>query len=173
MSNADVWSKTVVVLTYDENGGFFDHVVPPTPPPGTPGEEVSASVPSSRGGGGVGGPIGLGFRVPTLVISPWSRGGYVDSTTYDHTSMLRILEARFDVKVPNLTEWRRGAVGDLTAALGFSSSDTSAPALAAAAPETNPACPSTLVGFISPPEPIRVPHAQQMPTQEPGTARRR
>jgi phospholipase C len=172
-SNPDVWSNTVVFLTYDENGGFFDHVVPPTPPPGTQGEEVAASVAPSRGGGGVGGPIGLGFRVPALMISPWSRGGYVDSTTFDHTSMLRFLETRFGVAVPNLTDWRRSVVGDLTSTLGMSSADTSPPSLAPAGPETSPGCPSDLVQFIGPPETIRVPGQQRIPTQEAGVGRRR
>jgi phospholipase C len=175
MSNPDVWSKTVVFLTYDENGGFFDHVVPPTPPPGTVGEEIASSVPAVRGGGGVAGPIGLGFRVPALVISPWSRGGWVDSGTFDHTSQLRFLETRFGVEVPNLTPWRRQAVGDLTSALGLASATDGTPRLAAAPPETDTFCPSAtdVLPFLSPPEPIRVPDPQSMPTQEPGTARRR
>src|SRR6185437_3074995 len=92
---------------YDENDGQFDHVMPPTPEPGTPGEFI----------GGL--PVGLGFRVPCVVISPWSRGGYVCSQTFDHTSTLRLLETRFGVEVPNLTRWRRSVTGDLTAAFDF------------------------------------------------------
>ena len=94
-SNPKLWAKTALILNYDENDGLFDHVVPPTPPPGTPGEFVDGL------------PIGLGYRVPCLVISPFSRGGYVCGATFDHTSTLRLLEARFGVEVPNLSQWRR------------------------------------------------------------------
>src|SRR5260370_33752555 len=74
MTTTEVWAKTVVFLTYDENGGFFDHVAPPTPPAGTPGESLSVR-PLPGPAAGTAGPIGLGFRVPTLVVSPFSRGG--------------------------------------------------------------------------------------------------
>ena len=93
-ANAELWAKTVVVLCYDENGGFFDHVVPPTAPAGTAGEYLTAS-PLPSDAGGTSGPIGLGFRVPAMVISPFSAGGYVDSTVFDHTSVAKLLEQRF------------------------------------------------------------------------------
>ena len=112
-SNPKVWAKTVLFVTWDENGGFFDHVAPPSPPPGTPDEFVTTN-PLPTAAAGIGGPIGLGFRVPMLVISPFSRGGHVNSDTFDHTSLLRFLETRFGVEVPNLSEWRRNAVSDLT-----------------------------------------------------------
>jgi len=173
-SNPEVWAKTVVFHVYDENGGFFDHVVPPTPPPGTPGEEVTSAAASSEGGG-VAGPIGLGFRVPMIVISPWSRGGWVNSETFDHTSLLRFLEERFDVKVPNLTAWRRSAVGDLTSTLGFTSPNNSAAKLPATELDLGTGCPTStnLNPAFAPAEPVNVPTSQQMPTQEPGQARRR
>ena len=173
-SNPEVWAKTVVFHVYDENGGFFDHVVPPTPPPGTPGEEVTSATASSEGGG-VAGPIGLGFRVPMIVISPWSRGGWVNSETFDHTSLLRFLEERFDVKVPNLTAWRRSAVGDLTSTLGFTSPNNSAAKLPATELDLGTGCPTStnLNPAFAPAEPVNVPTSQQMPTQEPGQARRR
>jgi phospholipase C len=98
-SNPALWAKTVVFITYDENGGFFDHVPPPVPPPGTAGEFLTV-VPLPSDAGGVAGPIGLGFRVPLLVVSPFARGGYVCSDTFDHTSLLRFLETRFGVEVP-------------------------------------------------------------------------
>jgi phospholipase C len=75
LSNPAVWEKTAPIVTYDENGGFFDHVTPPTAPPGTPGEFVTVpNIDAVPGSGGIRGPIGLGFRVPTFVISPYSRG---------------------------------------------------------------------------------------------------
>lgn len=115
-SNPVVWSKTALIITYDENDGFFDHVPPPTAPRGTAGEYLTSSTLPS-GAGSVAGPIGLGFRVPALVVSPFSRGGHVVSDTYDHTSQLRLLEERFGIRVDNLSPWRRSVVGDLTATL--------------------------------------------------------
>jgi phospholipase C len=106
-SNPRLWSRTALILNYDENDGQFDHVVPPTPEPGTPDEYVNGQ------------PVGLGFRVPCMVISPWSRGGYVCSDVLDHTSTLRLLETRFGVEVANLSAWRRATAGDLTGAFSF------------------------------------------------------
>src|SRR5437764_242228 len=78
---------------------------------------------------GIAGPIGLGFRVPMLVISPFSRGGFVSSDTFDHTSILRFLETRFGAEVPNLSAWRRQTAGDLTTAFNFARIDDSVPTL--------------------------------------------
>ena len=117
-SNPSLWAKTAVFITYDENGGFFDHVPPPVAPPGTPGEYLTVN-PLPATAGGIRGPIGLGFRVPMLVVSPFARGGLVCSDTFDHTSLLRFLETRFGPEVPNLTAWRRSVTGDLTSAFNF------------------------------------------------------
>jgi phospholipase C len=116
LSNPAVWAKTVLFISWDENDGFFDHVSPPTPSPGTNGEYLTVN-PLPAEAGGVAGPIGLGVRVPMLVVSPFSVGGWVCSDTFDHTSQLRFLETRFGVTVPNLSTWRRSVTGDLTAAL--------------------------------------------------------
>jgi phospholipase C len=174
VANPDVWSKTVLFVTYDENGGFFDHVAPPTPAPGTADEFLTVS-PLPAAAAGIPGPIGLGFRVPTLVVSPFSRGGYVNSNTFDHTSMLRFLETRFGVSVPNLSAWRRNTVGDLTSTLGFSSKDTSVPSLPAAPASPPPACPNSNnpLSLLAAAPPLAIPTNQQMPSQEPGSARRR
>jgi len=123
LSNQALWEKSALLVTYDENGGFFDHVNPPTPPAGTAGEFVTTgAVPATD-------PIGLGFRVPMLVVSPFSKGGFVYSGTLDHTSTLRLLESRFGTTVPNLSSWRRSATGDMTGAFNFASVDSSAPSL--------------------------------------------
>jgi len=124
-SNPKVWEKTALFATYDENGGFFDHVPPPVAPPGTPGEYLTVE-PLPSIAGGIRGPVGLGFRVPTLVISPYSRGGLVCSRTFDHTSLLRFLERRFGPEVANLSAWRRSVTGDLTEAFNFAESPVSA-----------------------------------------------
>jgi phospholipase C len=118
LSHPDIWRKTALFITWDENGGFFDHVAPPTAPKGTPGEYLTVPVLPFKAAG-IRGPIGLGFRVPMLVVSPFSRGGFVCSDVFDHTSTLRFLETRFGVRVPNLSAWRRKVTGDLTRAFNF------------------------------------------------------
>jgi len=173
-ANPALWAKTVLFLTYDENGGFFDHVAPVTAPLGTPGEFVTAPAvpdPTVIGSPAITGPIGLGFRVPMLIISPFSRGGFVLSDLFDHTSVLRFLETLFGAEVPNLSAWRRATVGDMTSALNFKTPDQSIPNL----PPTLPAvltaieqCAANLAGTT----PYTVPSTQTVPTQESGTATR-
>jgi phospholipase C len=105
-ANPDVWNSTVFILNYDENDGLFDHVVPPTAPAGTANEYVDSL------------PIGAGFRVPCIIVSPWTQGGWIASETFDHTSVLQFLETLTGVTIPNITPWRRQTFGDLTSALG-------------------------------------------------------
>ncbi len=128
LSNPEVWASTVLFIMYDENDGFFDHVAPPTPPSGTPGEYLTVSpLPASAGGDA--GPIGLGVRVPMLVVSPFSTGGNVSSEVFDHTSQLRFLETLFGVSAPNISAWRRANTGDLTSAFRSGPAVTKAPKL--------------------------------------------
>jgi phospholipase C len=156
-SNPRAWSRSLLILNYDENDGQFDHVPPPTPPPGTPGEFVNGL------------PVGLGFRVPCLVISPWSRGGCVVGDTFDHSSVLRLIEARFGVEVPYLSRWRRDTCGDLTAALGLGEPPRpDVPDLPATAERL--ARVERTVFDLPPPAP---PGEQRMPRQEEGTRARR
>jgi phospholipase C len=133
--NPDVWKKTIFVLTYDENDGYFDHV----PPFVAPDPENAETGKTSPGLGAeleylsykqdasrptvdrpCAGPIGLGFRVPLVVASPWSRGGYVCSQVFDHTSVLQLLEnvvsrrAGKAVRETNISGWRRAVCGDLS-----------------------------------------------------------
>jgi phospholipase C len=178
VANPKVWAKTVLFIMYDENDGFFDHVRPPVPPTGTEGEHLTSD-PLPSAAAGITGPIGLGFRVPLLVVSPFSRGGYVCSEVFDHTSQLRFLETRFGVKAPNISDWRRHAVGDLTATVEPSRPDTSVPTLppvAARSATVEAQCTAgqLLEIDVADPEPYPLPTApQSMPTQEPGEARRR
>jgi phospholipase C len=165
----------VLFVMYDENDGFFDHVAPPVPPAGTPGEFLTVS-PLPADAQGVAGPIGLGVRVPMLVVSPFSRGGHVASEVFDHTSQLRFLEERFDVTAPNISAWRRKTVGDLTSTLQMGHPVPAAPALPSTADDTPTGV--TALGCESsdvvearddqPPYPL--PSPQQMPTQEPASA---
>jgi phospholipase C len=135
--NPEVWKKTIFILAYDENDGYFDHVPPFTAPhPHKEGTgKVSAGIDTSvdfvtheqeqeRNGF----PekfdrecsIGLGFRVPLIVASPWTRGGWVNSQVFDHTSTLQFLEKFLSHKTgrpivePNISDWRRTVCGDLT-----------------------------------------------------------
>ncbi|SED43620.1 phosphocholine-specific phospholipase C [Streptomyces sp. TLI_105] len=131
-SNPDVWARTALFITYDENDGFFDHVVPPYAP-GSAAQGLS-TVPTTLdyfGGktGYVAGPYGLGPRVPMIVVSPWSTGGYTCSETFDHTSVIRFMESRFGVREPNISPWRRAVCGDLTSAFDFTRTQTQPAAL--------------------------------------------
>ncbi|MFJ2813050.1 phosphocholine-specific phospholipase C [Streptomyces sp. NPDC087294] len=125
-SDPEVWAKTALFVTYDENDGFFDHVVPPFPP-GSAAQGLSTvdTGPDLFKGDATNaaGPYGLGQRVPMLVVSPWSKGGHVLSETLDHTSIIRFMERRFGVHEPHISPWRRAVCGDLTAAFDFSRTD--------------------------------------------------
>src|SRR5215813_4430085 len=120
VSNPEVFSKTAFIINYDEADGSFDHLVPPAPPE-TPAngastvsienEIVTTSTPN--------GAIGLAQRVPFLVISPWSKGGYVNSEVFDHSSVIQFIEKRFGVHEPNISPWRRAVTGDLTSVFNF------------------------------------------------------
>jgi phospholipase C len=188
VSNPAIWAKTALFITYDENGGFFDHVPPPTAPAGTAGEYLTAT-PLPADASGVAGPIGLGFRVPMLVVSPFARGGFVCSDAFDHTSTLRFLETRFGAEVPNLSAWRRAATGDLTSAFNFAKVDASVPSLpqpsAADSRVTMSSCAASapldlatdgtttlkkLEQTVVPPYPVTVNSGP--PPQEPGAPRR-
>ncbi|KAA9166183.1 phospholipase C, phosphocholine-specific [Amycolatopsis acidicola] len=122
----DVWSKTALLVTYDENDGFFDHVVPPYAPPSA---AQGASTVDTTGEVLNGLPYGLGQRVPMLVLSPWSKGGRVCSEVFDHTSIIRFMERRFGVHEPNISTWRRAVTGDLTSAFDFSRAENTVPRL--------------------------------------------
>lgn len=125
VSNPEVFSKTVFIIDYDEGDGSFDHLVPPTPPQssayGASTVSIANEIVSATGepAGTLPGPIGLGTRVPFLVISPWSKGGYVVSEVFDHTSVVQFIEKRFGVHEPNISPWRRAVAGDLTSAFDF------------------------------------------------------
>jgi phospholipase C len=135
--NPAVWKKTIFLLTYDENDGYFDHVPPfVAPRPGHPETgrvtrgidtsveyvELDQDRKRTRPGSARGGSIGLGYRVPMVIASPWSRGGCVCSQVFDHTSVLQFLEHFLSHKFhravaePNISQWRRVVCGDLTSA---------------------------------------------------------
>lgn len=120
-SNEELWSKTVLIINFDENDGFFDHLPPPTPPTLLDGEIQGGCTLDTRGEYHTDNrPYGPGPRVPALIVSPWSRGGWVNSQVFDHTSVLRFIEARFGVEEENISPYRRAICGDLSSAFNFS-----------------------------------------------------
>jgi phospholipase C len=131
LADPDVWSGTVFLLTYDENDAFFDHMPPPAAPALLPdgsraGKSTVGFADECHRDGCL---YGLGPRVPMLVMSPWSKGGWVNSQVFDHTSIVRFLERRFGVLEPNIGAWRRAVCGDLTSCFDFASPDASIPRL--------------------------------------------
>ena len=172
-ANQTVYSKTTFILNYDEGGQFFDHHWTPTPPvnetdgksnvpvEGEITKEPWYSIPA-------GNPIGLGFRVPLIIISPWTRGGYVYSGVADHTSTLKFIEKRYGIHVENISPWRREITTDLVGAFNFTNPDYSWPNLPDVSGSWNESqhqC-DTLPG----PD---VPDIQHMPRQEKGTKKSR
>ena len=142
----ETWKKTIFIINYDENDGYFDHVLPFAPPlnPSQPvdmnGKEGVEYVdrsqeymsdPSLKDYEKTEGTVGLGYRVPMIIASPWTKGGFVNSEVSDHTSVLQFLEKFImkklskDVHIDNISDWRRAICGDLTSA--FNSPNVKAP----------------------------------------------
>jgi len=155
-ANPDVWAKTAFILNYDENDGLFDHVAPPVPPPGTPHEFVDGL------------PIGGGFRVPCIIVSPWTTGGWVCSQPFDHTSVVQFLEKFTGVREPNISEWRRQTFGDLTSAFRFQEPGEKPPAL----PATTSALELARYTAAHLPPPLIPGTDQKLPEQEKGSRKR-
>lgn len=142
-ANPEIWGETVLFLTFDENDGLFDHVPPPAPPShNLDGSLAGKATLDLRGqyfsdpqriylhpDDQISGPLrpyGLGARVPLYVISPWSRGGWVNSQVFDHTSVGQFLEKRFGITVPGISPWHRAVSGDLTSAFDFRNANEAA-----------------------------------------------
>ena len=160
--NADpeVFNSTLVVVNYDENDGQFDHVPPPVPAPGEADEFISGTD-LSQYGLTAPAPVGLGFRVPLILVSPWTRGGWVTSETADHTSVIQFLEqwtAALGKPAisPNISAWRRKVCGDLTGAFDFTKPVYGLPSL----PDTG--------ALVAETKYVPLPDDNVMPSQEPG-----
>lgn len=181
----EVWSKTVLIVNFDENDGYFDHAPSPSAPSpdGQGGRAGKTTLPDSdlapeyythpRPAGSTRQPApdgrvyGPGPRVPMFVISPWSRGGWVNSQVFDHTSVLRFLEARFGVAEPNISPFRRAVCGDLTSAFNFATPNTEV--LPALAGRRDKAQADELRKQQERLKQIAPPTSPQMPRQAPGT----
>ena len=162
-SDSDVWNSTIVFLCYDENGGFFDHVPPPVPPPDAPDAGVAEEYLDGEA-------IGLGFRVPLIAISPWTRGGWVSSQVFDHTSIIRFLETWTSAigrpaHCPHISPWRRAVCGDLTSVFDFSAPVHDRPKL--------PSPGTPLHRGACKPVPNPTPRGNSRPSQESGRKRAR
>ncbi|WP_213806295.1 phospholipase C, phosphocholine-specific [Granulicella sp. dw_53] len=136
--NPEVWKKTIFIYTYDENDGYFDHAPSfvATDPKNRATGRASAGIDTGleytyvqdelRQGVAPqearSGPIGLGYRVPLIIASPWTRGGWVNSQLFEHSSTLQFLETFIGQKYgkqvheANISPWRRTVSGDLTSA---------------------------------------------------------
>ena len=180
-ANPDVWAKTVLFINFDENDGFFDHMPPPAAPSyvswnANPAQAVLAGASTVDTTGEyceilngasptyLHRPYGMGPRVPLYIVSPWSKGGWVNSQVSDHTSVLRFIEARFGVKETNIGAWRRAVAGDLTSCFNFTDPEDSEffsklPGTVALANRAR-----ALPGTTTPP----VPGALQLPSQNAG-----
>jgi phospholipase C len=133
----EVWKKTIFILTYDENDGYFDHIAPFVPPLSSNSDQGAVSTidttdeyvtqeqerkRTNNQNASLESPIGLGYRVPMVIASPWSKGGWVNSEVFDHTSCLQFLEHFLErktgkaVREENISPWRRMVCGDLTTA---------------------------------------------------------
>lgn len=177
-SNPDLWAQTVLLINYDENDGFFDHAPPPAPPAigaddkllgGTTvdlaGEYHLVRTDSEKTAERddlMGRPYGLGPRVPMYVVSPFARGGWVNSEVFDHTSVIRFLEKRFGVMEPNISAWRRAVCGDLSSCFDFKTPNAVVTQLPRTADVASKA--AALPGRTTPPTP-----AAQAPVQAAGT----
>jgi phospholipase C len=169
-SNEELWSRTALFITYDENDGFFDHVVPPTPAQSPAQGQSTVTTANDFFAGNASypaGPFGMGQRVPMIVVSPWTKGGWVCSEVFDHTSLIRFIEQRFGQGRPglretNITPWRRAVAGDLTSAFNFASPNDAVPAL----PDTAGYVPQDALRHDSY-KPVP-PSVQAMPVQERG-----
>ncbi|MGO4396266.1 phosphocholine-specific phospholipase C [Variovorax sp. M-6] len=135
-SDPAVWSKTVLFIMFDENDGYFDHMPPPAiPSRNADGTDAGMSTVSTLGERNelkapyIGSPYGMGWRVPMYVVSPWSKGGWVNSQVAEHTSVIRFLETRFGVIEPNISAWRRSVSSDLTSCFNFATPNAELPAL--------------------------------------------
>jgi phospholipase C len=135
-ANPEVWKETVFFLTFDENDGLFDHVPPPAVPSYNLDRTMAGNATFDLRGEyfsdparkhlhaddritGTLRPWGLGPRVPMYVISPWSKGGWVNSQVFDHTSVGQFLEKRFGIVIPGISPWHRVVSGDLTSTFDF------------------------------------------------------
>jgi phospholipase C len=169
VSNPDVFSKTVFIINYDEADGSFDHIVPPCVPQTSANGASTVSIENEIVNTPIAtGPIGLAQRVPFLAISPWSKGGYVNSQVFDHTSVIKFIEKRFGVMEPNISPWRRAVTGDLTSCFNFADPDNDSHVKVPKTDDFLPSIPELAGGSVPTFAPNSMNVIMGVPTQEKG-----
>lgn len=155
VAGGPAWDKTGLIINFDEWGGFFEHVAPPrvTAPNHVDSDEVT-------------GRVLLGFRVPTVVVSPFTRNAAgtpeVNHTVFDHTSVLKLIEWRWGV--PPLTARDASPlIGNFATALNFSAPNASVPTVPLPRPVIAAPCFENIVGLLTPSKPL----ARHIGAQEP------
>ena len=186
-ADPEVWSRTALLLMFDENDGFFDHMPPPAPPSrDTSGALAGASTVDTAGEyheivpgaekddtpAHLHGVYGLGPRVPMYVLSPWTKGGWVNSQVFDHTSVLRFIEQRFGVAEPNISAWRRAVCGDLTSIFDFAAPEGAGLPSGLPATAERAGLASALPGTVTPLAPLQPERARQQSGTRPSRPRR-
>ncbi|GAC1428675.1 MAG: alkaline phosphatase family protein [Acidobacteriaceae bacterium] len=131
--SSPAWRNTVLIINFDEWGGFFDHVAPPLKP-----------IPPADAAVGSDGRIG--FRVPALVISPFARRSYVAGTQFDHTSVLKLIEWRWNLDPLSV---RDAGANNLASVLNFDAPNLAAPEFAVPTGPFGTACTTTVTGTLS------------------------
>jgi phospholipase C len=185
-SNPEVWASTIFILNFDENDGYFDHAMCPAVPSYDASGELQgkSTVPieglyfnnatrtyssgsylsSSDTISGDLRPWGLGARVPFTVVSPWSKGGWVNSEVASHASIGLFLEKWLDIRVPAVSAWHRSVLSDLTSFFNFANPNDRFPAL----PDLSGYAASDAASRQRPA--VVPPATQKLPRQEPGLA---
>ena len=183
-SNPEVWASTVFILNFDENDGYFDHALNPAVPSydasgvlqgksTIPIEGLyfnNATRTYSSGSylnsedtiSGNLRPWGLGFRIPFTVVSPWSKGGWVNSAVASHASIGLFLEKWLGITVPAISAWHRSVLSDLTSFFDFATPNDHFPTL----PDLSDWAASDAASEALPA--VVPPTAQALPTQERG-----
>jgi phospholipase C len=182
-ANPDVWAKTVFLLNYDENDGYFDHALSPAVPSYDTNCDLTGKTtmptqglyfnnatriyqtasyldPRDTISGNVR-PWGMGYRVPFFVVSPWSKGGWVNSEVADHVSVPLFIEKWLGITVPAISNWHRSVSSDLTSFFDFRTPNAQFPSL----PDLSGYAASDAASEALPP--VLPPAEQELPTQEP------
>ncbi len=167
LRNSPLWSKTLFILTYDEHGGYYDHV----PPPAAVAPDSIAPV-VNPGESTYDGYARYGFRVPAMVIGPYAKPNHVSSVLYDHTSILAFLERKWNLAAMTYRDANANDLTDFLDLQALKAGRPTFPELPALAPAGNTparlACTTTGPGAIPPPGSVQSARTQRL---EIGSAR--
>jgi phospholipase C len=186
-SNPKVWAETIFILNFDENDGYFDHAMNPAVPSydstgvlqgkttmPTAGLYFNNATRTYSSGSYLSAtdtisgdlrPWGLGHRLPFTVVSPWSKGGWINSEVASHASIGLFLEKWLDITVPAISPWHRSVCSDLVTFFNFATPNDEFPALPDLSDYAASDAASEMLPAVVPPT------TQALPKQEPGFAR--